>query len=207
MSYQSKFRVIPKQYVLFMVFMTAFFLTTPSRVLAAASCSLTYNLQADLTQDIPSQATDADFMELAWNHFLALNAPTVGGQISVTGDNVPQWTQWSSTADMLNQANPGPSGSRYYPEVCKSVANYQNYRVLQQVGKVDDSFLEAQSGGLSEHPVLDSAGNFLRYEILLSPAMYNEVLAKQWNDPAVLAGLNNNVLFSCGDVTKDTGGR
>jgi hypothetical protein len=81
---------------------------------------------------------------------------------------------------MLNQTNPGPSGSRYYPAACKSIANYQSYWVIQQVGKVDDSFLEAQSGGLSEHPALDSAGHFLRYEILLSPAMYNEVLTKKW---------------------------
>lgn len=57
-----------------------FSLSTPNYVTAAASCSLTYNPQADLTQDIPSQATDADFMELAWNHFLALNAPSVEGK-------------------------------------------------------------------------------------------------------------------------------
>ena len=192
---------------LLLPFLTLLFsLTNPAYVLATASCSLTYNLQADLTQDIPEPATNADFMEFAWNHFLALNAPSVGGQISVTGDNVPLWTQWSSTADMLNQTNPGPSGSRYYPAACKSIADYQNYRVLQQVGKADDSFLEAQKGGLSDHPVIDSAGHFLRYEILLSPAMYNEVLAKKWNDPAVLADLNTNILFSCGDVSKDTGG-
>ena len=206
MSYQAKYRLNCKLQRLFLVLTTLCFLVAPLQVEAVASCSLTYNLQADLTQDIPDPATNADFMEFAWNHFLALNAPTVGGQISVTGDNVPQWSQWSSTADMLNQTSPGASGSRYYPEVCKSVANYQNYRVLQQVGKVDDSFLEAQTGGLSEHPVLDSAGHFLRYEILLSPAMYNEVLAKKWNDPTVLADLSTNVLFSCGDVTKDTGG-
>jgi len=195
-----------KQQLLFFILTLLFSLITPSYVYAAASCSLTYNLQADLTQDIPDPATDANFMEFAWNHFLALNAPSVGGQINVTGDNVPQWSQWSSTADMLNQTNPGPSGSRYYPAVCQSIANYQNYRALQQVGKADDSFLEAQSRGLSNHPVIDSAGHFLRYEILLSPAMYNEVLAKKWNNPTVLADLNTNVLFSCGDVSKDTGG-
>lgn len=206
MTLQTKSRFNHKPQLLFFILIALFFLISPPRLLAAASCRLTYNLQADLTQDIPSTATDADFMEFAWNHFLALNAPTVGGQISVTGDNVPQWSQWSSTADMLNQTDPGASGSRYYPEVCKSVPNYQDYRVLQQVGKVDDSFLEAQTGGLSEHPVLDAAGHFLRYEILLSPAMYNEVLAKKWNDPTVLADLSTNVLFACGDVTKDTGG-
>lgn len=180
-------------------------LISPVRVLAQASCSLAYNLQADLTQDIPTTATDADFMEFAWNHFLALNAPAVGGQISVTGDNKTQWSNWSSTSDLLNQPSPGPSGSRYYPEVCKSIPNYQNYRVLQQTGKVDDSFLEAQVGGLSENPVIDSAGHFLRYEILLSPAMYNEVVSKGWNDPSVLAALTTNVTFSCGDVSY-TGG-
>ena len=206
MYYYVKFKFNRNHSLLFLILATLFFQTVTQPVFATASCSLAYNLQADLSQDIPDVATDADFMAFAWDHFLALNAPVVGGQVSVTSDNVPQWSQWSSTADMLNQSNPGPSGSRYYPEVCKSVANYQDYRVLQQVTKVDDSFLEAQTGGLSEHPVLDSAGNFLRYEILLSPAMYNEILAKKWNDSTVLADLRTNVLFSCGDVTKDTGG-
>ena len=169
------------------------------------SCSLAYNLPGDLTADIPSNATDTDFMVFSWQHFLALNAPSVGGQINANGDNTTQWSAWSSTADLLNQTNPGSSGSRYYPPACQTVPDFQNYRAIQQVGKVDDSFLEAQVGGLSENPVLDGAGNFLRYEILLSPAMYDDVISQGLNEPAVLANLSGNVNFICGDVAY-TGG-
>lgn len=180
-------------------------LLVPASGLAQATCSLDYALPADLDVEIPSQAQDSDFMAFAWSHFLALNAPEMGGQISVTGDNPTQWSKWSSTADLLNQTGPGPSGSRFYPQVCTTIPNYQQYRVIQQTGKVDDSFLEAQVGGLSEHPVIDAAGHFLRYEILISPAMYDQIVAEGWNKAEVLNGLEDNVVFACGDQSY-TGG-
>jgi hypothetical protein len=90
----------------------------------------------------------------------------------VDGDNTPQWREWSSTADLLNQADPGPSGSRFYPEECKEIPYYEDYRVIDQVGKVNDSFQEATEDALSTSPVIDKNGNFLRYEILISPSMY-----------------------------------
>ena len=169
------------------------------------SCSVEYNLPADLSVEIPDAATDADFMEFSWQHFLALNAPTVGGQINPTGDNDTQWDKWSSTADLLNQPNPGPPGSRYYPEVCQQVPNFQQYRAIQQVGKVDDSVLQAQTNGLSESPLIDRNGNFVRFEILLSPAMHTEVVSKGYNDPSVMNGLTSNVNLSCGEASY-TGG-
>ena len=168
-------------------------------------CSLDYQLPADLSAAIPETATDTDFMEFAWQHFLALNAETVGGQINPTGDNPTQWASWSSTADLLNQTDPGPPGSRYYPEVCQQIPNYQDYRVIQQVGKVDDSVLEAQTNGLSESPLLDRNGNFIRYEILLSDAMYTDVVNKGYNNPSVMNELTSNVNLICGDVSY-TGG-
>ena len=180
-------------------------LLAPDRVSAQATCSLVYQLPADVVPDTVQDLTDLDFMAFAWQNFLALNAPAVGGQISVNSDNTTQWSGWSSTADLLNQTQPGPPGSRYYPAVCQSVPNYQQYRVLQQVGKVDDSFLEAQTSGLSEDPVIDPAGNFLRYEILLSPVMYNAVVAQGLNDPDVLSSLTTNVNLPCGEVSY-TGG-
>jgi len=178
--------------------------TTPA---PAANCSLTYNLPADFPPSviIPNQATDADFMVFSWQHFLALNAPGVGDQISFIGDNSTQWSHWSSTGDLYNSADPGPSGSRYYPAACRDIPNFEQYRVLQQVGKVDDSFLEAQTGGLSDDPVVDAAGNFLRYEILYSPALYDEVKDQGLNEQSVLLNLNDNLNLSCG-VESYTGG-
>jgi hypothetical protein len=172
----------------------------PRAVHAEPSCSLEYNLQADLPigQYPPDHVENEDFMSWSWNHFLSLNAPAVGGQVNLDGDNVTQWSRWSSTADLVNQSVPGASGSRFYPTECESIAEYEDYRVLQPAGKVDDSFLEAQVRGLSSHPVLDSAGKFLRYEILISPAMYDDVLENQWNQASVLKATTENVVFSCG---------
>ncbi|MCH2187544.1 hypothetical protein MK280_16950, partial [Myxococcota bacterium] len=166
-----------------------------------AVCSLDYVLPGDLPQPIPEEATNADFTQFAWRSFLALNAPEVGGQISVEGDNRTQWSGWSSTADLLNQRKPGPSGSRYYPPACRRVRGHRRFRALQQVGKVDDSFFEATTGGLSDDPVIDRNGKFIRYEILLSPATYNEIVETQLYKRDVLLGLTEDVNLQCGDVT------
>ncbi|MGB5835193.1 MAG: hypothetical protein WBG92_24850 [Thiohalocapsa sp.] len=166
----------------------------------AATCDLEYKLPADLPPGIntPNNADDADFMEFSWQHFLALNAPAVDGQISLTGDNSTQWSGWSSTADLYDAAHPGPSGSRFYPAACREIPGYWKYRVLQQVGKVDDAFLEATTEGLSDDPVIDVDGNFLRYEILYSPAMYQEVVHKKLYKQSRLLDLNKAVNLSCG---------
>ncbi len=165
-----------------------------------------------------SGADDDTFQGFGWQTFLGLNAPSVGGQISTTGDNVPQWAAWSSTVDLLLcQGSPTPagcdcasggctqSGTHYYPSVCQSVSNYQNYRIINQVGKVDDSFEEATTGGLSGDPVIDRFGNFLRYEILLSPATYDEIIEQQLYDESHLMSLTSNVNLACG-MSSYTGG-
>jgi hypothetical protein len=149
------------------------------------SCSLTYTLPGDVDKS-PTEASQDDFDKFSWQSFLALSAPSVGGRINVDGDNTPQWRQWSSTADLLNQADPGPSGSRYYPEVCMAIPDYENYRVIDQVGKVNDNFQEATEDALSTSPVIDKNGNFLRYEILISPSMYNRVVSSGWNVPGTI---------------------
>jgi len=174
---------------------------------ADPTCSLEYDLPAALPPGVtvPNQATDADFMAFSWRHFLALNAPAVDGQISLSGDNATQWSDWSSTADLFDAAHPGGSGSRFYPAACRKIPHFWRYRVLQQVGKVDDAFLEATTGGLSDDPVIDVDGNFLRYEILYSPAMYNEVIEQGLNKQSTLLELNNDINLSCGIETYTEG--
>ncbi|MBM4247384.1 MAG: hypothetical protein FJ148_26945 [Deltaproteobacteria bacterium] len=144
------------------------------------SCSLEYVLPADLPQPL-AQATQADFEQNSWQTFLALNAPEVGGRIARDGDNPTQWSRWSSSVDLI-ECNLDPtgcacpdgdcsrSGSRYLPPECRAVAGHESLRVLDNIDKADDAFLEAKTGGLSNTPVLDSQGHFLRYEILVSPA-------------------------------------
>jgi len=170
-------------------------------------CTLTYNLPADMNASLECMASSdpvqCDFDNFSWQTFLALNAPRVGEPVSTSGDNPTQWAGWSSTADLLNQGStPEPSGSRYYPDACQSIPDYENYRVIDQVGKVDDSFLEAQTGGLSPNPVIASNGTFLRYEILLSPATYDWIVSQELNKVTTLkawAESGIDVNFICGD--------
>jgi hypothetical protein len=173
----------------------------------AASCSLTYTLPGDVAFPTSQAAVDL----LSWQTFLALNAPAVGGQVSTTGDNSTQWSAWSSTSDLLDQGpEPGPSGSGYYPAECQGISNYQNYRVIDEVGKVDDNFEEATQQGLSTDPVIagnstSSLASFVRYEILLSPATYNFVVGNLYNRYGTLANLGSPVVFPCGQLSY-TGG-
>jgi hypothetical protein len=88
----------------------------------------------------------------SWQTFLAL---------ANAGDS-PQWKSWYSTPDMLEPVYKGgtphaasdtdppgtaTSDTRYYPSECQSVENYSQYRVLDEVGKVDDAFLRGQVTG------------------------------------------------------------
>ncbi|MAI26395.1 MAG: hypothetical protein CMN75_10195 [Spirochaeta sp.] len=161
-------------------------------------CSIEYALPGDIAEGDSGEVTSGTVAQFSWQTFLGLSAPRVGGQISLSGDNRPQWASWSSTADLLNQRKPGRSGSRSYPAVCQEIKGHWRYRALQQVGKVNDSFLEADRGKLSNQPVIDRNGNFLRYEILLSPAFYKEVKRRRLYDPLVLQGLDEDLNLSCG---------
>ncbi len=192
-------------------------LTTAVSAQSAPSCSIDYDLPADI-MGTTSNATDSTFQEFGWRTFLGINAPSVGGQISTSGDNVAQWGSWSATVDLLLcQESPTPagcicpngdctaSGTHFYPSACREVPNYQNYRVLGQVDKIDDSFLEAQSGGLSGDPVLDRTGNFLRYEILLSPATYDEVISQELYDEDKIKERTSPINLNCGVNTYSGG--
>lgn len=139
------------------------------------NCSTPYSFPADLTEQ--SQVGADSF---AWNSFLAASA----------GPGGPAWKNWSSTVDMIecgqatvpavcNETSYAGTG-RYYPDECVNNAKnldgsplpageYLNYSVIDQVGKIDDGFQEATTQGLSSDPVIDSNGNFLRYQIVISP--------------------------------------
>lgn len=90
-----------------------------------------------------------------------------------------QWDDWYTTADMICAGE----NQRFIPAACKSLSSeYPNTRVLQQVGKVDDSFIEADVNGLSGLPVIDQNGNFLRYEIYpYYPSTYDWIIQNGLN--------------------------
>ena len=182
-------------------------------------CPVRYDLPADIALDLPSPLGQVVYDRYSWSTFLALAAPAVGARVNRNGDNQTQWDQWSSTVDLIQcnldssdcvcpHGNCATSGARYYPPECRKVRDYRKYRVLDQMSKVDDAFLESAQtnnngtpvGGLSNSPVVDANGNFLRYEILTSPATYNFMVKNKYYDNAVLLGLKKSVTFPCGEV-------
>jgi hypothetical protein len=181
-----------------------------------ASCTLGYDLPADIGDTLPSDNAQKDFDALSWQTFLALNAPQVGGRVTRKDDNDPQWRHWSSTVDLIEcqrdatgcvcpDGDCSRSGARRYPPECQAIPGHEQYRVISMLSKVDDDFLEAATGGLSNSPLIDSEGRFLRFEILVSPAAYDFVIANHYIDPGVLTGLKTPVVFPCGDASY-TGG-
>lgn len=182
------------------------------------TCDLGYKLPADIPVLLPSSRPmddQADFDQLSWQTFLALNAPRVGAKPSLLGDNQTQWDHWSSTVDLIEcQNDPSncfcangvcESGDQYYPPACQAIPDFQSYRVLSQLSKIDDSFLEAGRGELSNHPVIDANGKFLRYEIMLNPVAYNFAVDHGLYNKTGLASLNEPVVFPCGDFAYQGG--
>ncbi len=167
------------------------------------NCTLAYTLPVDTVR----QSQDA-FDRFSWNSFLGVNATEVGTPVGA-GDAAPQWSTWSSSTDVIEcLRNPSecPAG-RFYPEACKQVAGHSELRVLGQHAKVDDSFLEATRKGLSNSPVIDSEGKFLRYEILVSPRTEKFVADNTLYQPETLCAIGSTtatlaeVIFPCGETT------
>lgn len=172
-------------------------------------------LAYDLPGDIPA-TNQTDIDQYSWKTFLALNAPEVGARVSLDGDNTTQYSAWSSSYELIRcnlddtdcvcpEGDCSNSGTRYYPPECQEVENHTQYRVLDNADKADDSFLEAQTGGLSNSPVLTSQGDFVRYEILINPAFYKHVVDNRYYDWENLYTLNEDVANLCGDESY-TGG-
>jgi hypothetical protein len=136
--------------------------------------------------------------EFSWQTFTYLN--------DLTGDT-PLWSDWSSSDDLLEPIAAGAStppayGTHWYPTECQAISGYTSYRVIDQFDKIEDSFFEADTQGLSGDPLVDSNGNFLRYEILLSEATYDDIVQKGYYTSA---GQADGVNLVCADQATNTG--
>lgn len=188
-------------------------------------CPIRYDLPGDIDLQLPADDGQQALDRYSWSTFLALAAPAVGERVSRKGDNPTQWSQWSSTVDLI-QCNLHPdqegcvcpdddcarSGSRYYPPECREIEGFEHYRVLDQFSKVDDSFLESEQGrdgtpfgGLSNSPLVDAKGAFTRYEILPSPVAHDYVVHNELYKESVLASLPSPVVFPCGEASYSGG--
>ncbi len=134
--------------------------------------------------DIAAVGAQQTFDTLSWQTFTYLNNAHTGG--------TPVWSNWSSSVDLLAPVEAGkpppPFGQHYYPHPCRKIKHHKDYRVIAQVNKVNDSLFEADRWGISGNPLIDSNGNFLRYEILLSKATYDDIVDKGYYTAAGQAG-------------------
>lgn len=164
---------------------------------AAAKSAYTCEVSTRLPFDLASQdQVGAD--DFAWQTFLALNAAT----------SSPQWTTWRPTVDLIdcNQSDPPADGTCqygwFYPKPCQDIEGYASFKVLDQVGKVDDTVLEADVKGLSSSPVVTSRGTFLRYQILLSPQTASWLVGQELQKESELQDMQKAmtpVAFLCSD--------
>ena len=128
-------------------------------------------LPADFYDSPAPNQWDAD--DFAWQTFLWATA----------GEN---WKSLVSTVDLIEcnqydadgnkQDPPATYGTctngRFVPAACEDMASADT-RILDQVGKIDDTFLEAKTRGLSGDPVIAVNGTYVRYQIVVSPGMSN----------------------------------
>ena len=198
-------------------FLTVFALLVPLASLAQVCNVDTTRLPADIP--VPNvEATASTFQQFSWESFLGLNAAEVGGPPATVPVQDPLWREWSSVVDLLScQVSPLPagcacpedgcsaSGTRFYPAACRGLPGFEDYRVLGQRGQFDDSFLEADVGELTNSPVIDRFGKFLRYEIMMSPVSYATVVQESWWDADVLDANEDDLQFQCG-TSEYTGG-
>jgi len=176
------------------------------------NCPLRYDLPGDVGSGNVLNMSQGRFDKYSWKTFLALNASGVGKRVNRDGDNTTQWMNWSSTDGLIECArNPNSKncvcpggdctapGTEYYPDECMAIDGYKKYRVLAEVSKVDDLFLQATHGQLSNDPLIDANGKFLRFEIMVSPVTHRYVVNNKLYDATVLDGLTKDLKFPCGE--------
>jgi len=177
----------------------------------AYRCNINYNLKVDLpfnTSNVNGRIGEK-ISKYGWKTFLALAAEAPGRFVNLAGDNRTQWEAWSSSQALIRCARDRTnctcaSGSctsarlEYYPTECQAIEGYRNYRVLGQISKVDDNFLQATVGNLSNTPLIDRNGKFVRYEILVNPVAQKYVIKNKLYDKDVLDGLTEDLTFPCG---------
>ena len=178
------------------------------------TCNIRYNLPGDIRGNIPFARPDSDrasriVNKYGWRTFLALNAEAVGKTVSRTGDNRTQWENWSSSESLIqcardlkncvcDSADCLSGRVEHYPAECQAIEGFRDYRVLGQISKIDDSFLQATIRQLSNTPLIDANGKFVRFEIMVSPATQDYVVKNRFYDAEVLANLTKNLRFPCG---------
>jgi len=162
------------------------------------------NIPPDVALVQENRQRDMDIF--SWQSFIALNWPIniieqadpsklIGDNSQ--GDNKTVWETWMTTTDILDipqDASP-QWGNHHVPQSCKDSPDYvAGIKIIDQASKSDDFFQEAFNSGA----LVDQAGNFVRYEVLVNQAMFNTIKSEQLYKESVLQKRTEPVSFSCG---------
>lgn len=178
--------------------------------LVSATPSLSSQIPFDATFTEPATlpSLQANFDELSWQTFIALNWPALDNGKPDTGVTIGQqdaatvWESWKESYQIFRAKGQTPlpwDAPATLPEACKSL---KPGRLLQQMGKVPDvldEFIQPFESG----PLVDQNGVYTRNEIVVNQSMFdgivdNGLYSIEGQQKFFAANANNTVAFSCG---------
>ena len=163
---------------------------TPALLTSGLPCAV--EAVAPFTLDHLQDAFDF----FSWLTFLALNAPA-DGQGPIGKDATAIWESWKNIFAVM--VPPGQTPTPWgkpdpIPEVCRSVPHNAGTPVLRMVGKTPD-LLTAFNQPFDTGPLIDQAGRYARFEILINEPMFEYVLTNTLYNKAGQAAFTGKVDF------------
>jgi hypothetical protein len=146
-----------------------------------------------------------DFDVFSWNSFIALNWPrgADGGgdptkKPGADGDNATVWQGWQDASDTFLAGGRTPSwGARGpVPAACQALAT-PGVRVLAQIGKTP-GLLEESIQPFDTGPLIDQAGRFARFEIVMNRPMFDYIVANGLYSKSGQQAFPGAANFPCG---------
>lgn len=149
----------------------------------------------------------------SWLVWLALNAPAGGGVIgsgsAPGGDAATVWEGWRNVADLMlpGGAEPPPWGAPPgIPPACEALnAGAKGHHVLRMVGKTPDLLTDFDQP-FDTGPLIDQAGNYVRYELLVNQPMFEFIVQNKLYSKVGQQAFTQPITFPEGQVVKDTNG-
>ena len=141
----------------------------------------------------------------SWLSFLSLNAPADGSG-PIGKDATAVWESWKNIFAVMVPPGqtPTPWGSPDpIPAICQSVPHDAHTPVLRMVGKTPD-LLTAINQPFDTGPLIDQAGRYVHYEILINQPMFNYIIANKLYSKAGQEAFTGKVDFPAGVDTPAT---
>ena len=152
------------------------------------------------------------FDVFAWNAFIAANwppGPDGNGdpkqRPGAKGDNATLWERWQDAQSTFLPAGQPPvwGTPAPIPAACKAIAT-PGAHLLSQVGKTPD-LLEESVQPFDTGPLIDQAGRYARFQIVMNRPMFDYIVANRLYSQAGQKSFTGNVAFPCGTAAGGAG--